>query len=68
MPYDPSKAEPRNASADGETAQESVDRMAGQGGNPPHPSSVAQPKAPGPKISPWAKGQYGAPIQPAIVK
>jgi hypothetical protein len=50
-----------------ETTQETADRMAGAGGNPPHPSAAAtpQPKLPGPSTHPSAKGVYGAPVDPA---
>ena len=61
---DPTKAEPRNPTT-GETAQESVDRMAGSGGNPPHPSAVggAGPaKFVNPSTKPSSPGNYGAPV------
>jgi hypothetical protein len=66
---DPTLAEPRNPSSNGETAQESVDRMAGGMSNPPHPSAVAQgPSKPvGPNIHPVAKGVYGAPVGETVL-
>lgn len=56
----------------GETAIQTADRMAGKGGNPPHPSAdYSKPKQfVGPKIQPNAPGGkvYGTPIQAPIVK
>ena len=69
MPYDPTKAEPRNPTTGGETAQESADRMAGgkDGGskaaslipNKPAPQNT-HPSAPGGR-------NYGAPIGDTIL-
>lgn len=67
---DPTKAEVRNPTVGGETAQESVDRMAGGGGgNPSHPAAAA-PARPAPaNLHPIAKGVYGSPItQPILGK
>lgn len=66
---DPTKAEPRNPDSGGETAQESVDRIAGSGGNPAHPA-VSAPTRPAPSnLHPIAKGVYGSPVtQPILGK
>jgi len=67
---DPTKAEPRNPTVGGETAQETVDRMAG--GGKPHPSAAPPgpfSKAPPPaNIKPIAPNTYGSPIGSTILK
>lgn len=58
---DPTKAEPRYDT--GETAQEAVDRMAGDGGaSKSHPAAAAPTKPAPANLHPTAKGVYGAPI------
>lgn len=68
---DPTKAEPRNPTVGGETAQETVDRMAGRGGNPPHPSAAPPgpfSKPPPANIKPTAPRVYGSPVGSTILK
>lgn len=62
----------RNATT-GETAQETVDRMAGDGGSKPTTDGGAKgplvPTKPAPQNThPSAKGVYGSPIDPPLVK
>jgi hypothetical protein len=64
---DPRQPEPRYDT--GETAQEAVDRQAGNGGNPPHPSAAAPTKPAPANLHPIAKGVYGSPVtQPILGK
>jgi hypothetical protein len=70
---DPTKAEPRNPTYGGETAQESVDRMAGsrQGPNDGGAKGPMVPPRPAPaNIHPSSVGghSYGAPIGDVILK
>ena len=61
-------AEIRNPTTN-ETAQETVDRLAGSKGHPttaPTPPPTA--KAPGESIHPSAQGIYGAPLGSTILK
>lgn len=69
---DPTKAEPRNSTVGGETAQETADRMAGSGrtgmSNPPHPSAALAPtKQVGPSTHPSAPSVYGPPMDTPIL-
>ena len=67
---DPTKAEPRNPTTGGETAQETADRMSG-GRNPPHPSAPGgngPAKFVNPSITPSAKGNYGPPVGDTILR
>lgn len=59
----------------GETAIQSVDRMAGRGGNPPHPSAPPPNGGPGGNArpapvntKPIAPRTYGAPVGNTILK
>ncbi len=64
---DPTKAEPRYDT--GETAQEAVDRMAGDAPSKAHPAVVAPTKPAPANLHPIAKGVYGSPItQPILGK
>jgi hypothetical protein len=67
--YDPTKAEPRNPTTGGETAQETTDRLAGV--HPGVDGGAKGPlvtKAPPPQnLHPSAKGVYGSPVDSAPI-
>ncbi len=68
---DPTRAEPRNPTVGGETAQDSVDRMAGgtKGAVPPSVTRAPVVNRPAPvNVHPSAKGVYGAPVGDTILK
>jgi len=71
MPYDPTKAEPRNPTTGGETAQETVDRMAGskpgKDGGAKGPLVPAKPAPVNTHPSSPGGHSYGAPIEPTIL-
>ena len=69
---DPTKAEPRNASDEGRTPQESADYRANGGppdGGAKGPTLTPTAKMPGPSTHPSAPGghNYGSPIEPTIL-
>jgi hypothetical protein len=74
---DPTKAEPRNPTTGGETAQETVDRMGGLGGRDtivgqqgsPHPATYpVMAKPPGPSTHPSASHTYGSPLGATVLR